>query len=315
MTDDTASAPPAGPMTPEACAQELKARFPKLFTGAPKPVKLKVQADIQQRAPGVFSKAALSAFFRRYTGSHSYLLALTKATNRFNLDGEPDGELAEEHRQAAREELERRRGAQNERRALEDQQRRNRGQLLWDFEHTTLTASNFCALKGLPVEELEGLLAMAREERAQAPAPEMHARHDRFERPRPGGDRTGPRGDRGDRGDRPAGDRPRGDRPSGQGPARGPGGGGDARGAGPRGPQDGPRGPRGPRPPGGGPGRPGGGAPHGPGGRPPRGPKPVTATPSGPADQAASAPPPVAPDVSSTPVVPSTPASDTTSNE
>ena len=57
------------------CAAELRQRFPALFAGAPKPLKLRIQADIQERAPGVFSKQALSAFFRRYTGSTGYLTA------------------------------------------------------------------------------------------------------------------------------------------------------------------------------------------------------------------------------------------------
>ena len=71
--------------------------FPALFTGRPKPVKLRVQADIQERAPGKFSKAQLSAFLRRHTGSTSYLIALTQAKTRFDLDGNPAGEISEEH--------------------------------------------------------------------------------------------------------------------------------------------------------------------------------------------------------------------------
>jgi len=150
--------------TPPDCAQQLKQLFPALFTGAPKPIKLKIQADIQERAPGVFTKQALSAFFRRYTGSTSYLIAVSKAKQRFDLDGQPAGELSEEHRQAAVDELARRRAKHDERRALEEQQRRNRAQLLRDYQSTTLTAPNFCALKGVAVDELEGLLEMARRE-------------------------------------------------------------------------------------------------------------------------------------------------------
>ncbi|MBN8511186.1 MAG: prop effector ProQ, partial [Burkholderiales bacterium] len=76
---EVAVAVPAGaaatatpPADPDACAAALRARFPALFGGAPKPLKLRIQADIQARAPGVFTKAALSAFLRRHTGRHGY---------------------------------------------------------------------------------------------------------------------------------------------------------------------------------------------------------------------------------------------------
>jgi ProP effector len=157
-------------------AAELKTRFPGLFTGRPKPVKLRIQADIQERAPGLFSKTQLSAFLRRHTGSTGYLIALTQAKTRFDLDGNPAGELSEEHLAVAKEELTRRKGlkqerdsAQQEQAALQAQQRRNRGQLLWDFERTTLTEGNFCVLKGTTPEELPALLELARKERAEAP--------------------------------------------------------------------------------------------------------------------------------------------------
>ena len=207
---------------------ELKALFPALFTGKPKPVKLRIQADIQARAPGRFTKAQLSAFLRRHTGGTGYLIALTQAKTRFDLDGNPAGEISEEHLNAAKEELARRRGVQQERQQLELQQRRNRAQLLWDFERTTLTEANFCVLKGVVPEELPGLLEIARRERAEAPPVEARREAPRREAPRrddrrPGGGRSHGRGPRrpehraeGDRrapprGDRPA--RPAGDRP------------------------------------------------------------------------------------------------------
>jgi len=232
-SDDTAAAAAPAPEAQPAAAPvvdasaELKALFPALFTGKPKPVKLRIQADIQQRAPGKFSKAQLSAFLRRHTGGTGYLIALTQAKTRFDLDGNPAGEITEEHLNAAREELARRRGlkqereqAEQERHRLEAQQRRNRAQLLWDFERTTLTEANFCVLKGTTPEELPGLLELARKERAEAPpaAPREARRDDR----RPGGagrpdSRGGPRRpeQRSEgRRDQPRGDRlPRGDRP------------------------------------------------------------------------------------------------------
>lgn len=166
--------------SPAECAQRLKQLFPALFAGAPKPLKLRIQADIQERAPGIFSKQLLSAFLRRYTGSTSYLLACAKAKHRFDLDGAPAGEFSEEHRQVAVQELARRRALQEERRELEENQRRNRAGLLRSFETTTLTPANFCALMGVAPDELDGLLALAREEaqqRAQHVAPRPRPSH------------------------------------------------------------------------------------------------------------------------------------------
>jgi sRNA-binding protein len=165
------AAPPASASASASadCAEQLRQRFPALFGAAPRPIKLKIHADIQARAPGVFSRQALSAFFRRYTMSTAYLIALTKATQRFDLDGAPAGELSEEHRQAAREELDRRRDRHEARRAIEQQARRERAALLHDFQRTTLTAANFCALKGIAPEALEALLEVARREAAERP--------------------------------------------------------------------------------------------------------------------------------------------------
>ena len=164
---------------PADCGPALKALWPALFSGAPKPLKLRIQIDIQAREPGRFGKPGLSAFFRRYTGSTSYLNAVVHGTTRFDLDGQPSGEITEEHRQVARDELARRRANQVTRRADEErarrdeaglleQQRRNRAGLLHDFERTTLTRANFCVLKQVDEAELDGLLAIAREEAAQA---------------------------------------------------------------------------------------------------------------------------------------------------
>ena len=163
-------------MTPAACATQLRQLFPGLFDGAPKPLKLRIQADIQERAPGVFTKQVLSAFLRRHTGSHAYLVALSKATHRFDLDGQPGDELSEEHRKVAQEELSRRRANHGAKLELEQQQRRNRATLLRDFQTTTLTPANFCALKGVPAEELDHLLDLARQEAEQAPAPDRRPR-------------------------------------------------------------------------------------------------------------------------------------------
>ncbi|GAA0755504.1 ProQ/FinO family protein [Ideonella azotifigens] len=262
-------------MSPAECAQALKSRFPALFAGAPKPLKLRIQADIQARAPGVFTRQSLSAFLRRHTGSTSYLIALSRAKTRFDLDGQPADELSDEHRQAAVDELTRRRGVTQQRREAEDQQRRDRFNLLRDFEHTTLTEPNFCALKGLTPEQLHATLAQARQELTEAPPqrefdrrPPRDGQFRDDRRPGGGGPRgpggPGPRGDgRGPgRGDGPRADGPRADGPRGDGPPPRREGGGPRRdGAGARGPRNsgprrhddrpqGPRGPAGGKPPG-----------------------------------------------------------------
>jgi ProP effector len=144
------------------CAIRLKALFPALFEGPIMPLKLKIQADIQQRAPGQFTKQALSAFFRRFTGKTSYLILLTRAQHRFDLEGQPAGEISEEHRNAAASELTRRRANLQARRDQEDKVRKQHLQLLQDYEGTTLTRANFCALKGIAESELDKLLAEAR---------------------------------------------------------------------------------------------------------------------------------------------------------
>ena len=166
--------PDAATLSPQACAEMLMQRFPALFSGAPRPLKLRIQADIRERAPGVFSKAALSAFLRRHTGRTGYLIALTRATHRFDLDGAPADEISAEHRQAARDELARRRTLSESREALLEEQRRNRAELLRAFESSSLSTANFCALKGVPVDELDGLLELARGE-AEARARQVPA--------------------------------------------------------------------------------------------------------------------------------------------
>jgi sRNA-binding protein len=177
-------------LTPAECAQALKARFPALFAGPAKPLKLRIQADIQARAPGVFTKQSLSGFLRRHTGSTGYLIALTRAPQRLDLDGQASEAVSEEHRLAAQEELARRRQSSENKRAEELaaqadqlQRRRNRATLLRDFERTTLTESNFAALKGLAVDEMRGILERARTEAAEMPP-------ERAEPPRRDGERA-----------------------------------------------------------------------------------------------------------------------------
>jgi ProP effector len=170
--DDAAAAKPEGQparIAQEDCGPQLKKLYPALFSNPPKPLKLRIQADIQARSPGLFTKPQLSAFLRRYTGSHGYLNALVKATHRFDLDGNPGDELSDEHRVAANEELARRRTNTQARVALENEQRANRATLLQEFEANTLPAAEFAAAKGVPEAELEPLIARARKEALEPP--------------------------------------------------------------------------------------------------------------------------------------------------
>ena len=181
----------AAELSPAACAARLADLFPAVFgRGGPRPLKLRIQADLQLRAPGVFTRKVLSAFLHRHTTSTAYLRARARATHRADHDGLPPGEVADEHRQAALAELERRRSISEARRAAERGAHREaqeaarreheaqhaargaRAALLRAYETTTLTRANFCALKAVPDVELDALLAQARLERdqlAQAP--------------------------------------------------------------------------------------------------------------------------------------------------
>jgi ProP effector len=93
--------------------------------------------------------------------------------------------------------------------AAEQQQRRERAQLLRDFERTTLTMPNFCALKGIEPEALEAALTLARQEAAEAPPAPPGQRPGRPPNRGPGGPQQRPQ-DR--RQDRPQQDRPPQDR-------------------------------------------------------------------------------------------------------
>jgi sRNA-binding protein len=123
---DAAVAPPpavAPDLSPAATGARLAELFPALFDGPDgkgtwRAIKLRIHADIQARAPGQFSKRALGIFFSRYTTTTPYLKALAApGAQRFDLDGQSVGEIAEEHRAAAVEELARRQAIAAERRA------------------------------------------------------------------------------------------------------------------------------------------------------------------------------------------------------
>ncbi len=128
-TPAASAATPSGVVSPAECGARLAALFPALFIapGAPgpfKPIKLRIHADIQARAPGEFSKRVLGIFFSRYTTTNAYLKALAApGAQRFDLDGQPAGEIADEHRNAAVDELARRHAIAAERRAAQQPRR------------------------------------------------------------------------------------------------------------------------------------------------------------------------------------------------
>ena len=195
----TAAAPLPG-LSPAASAARLAELFPAVFTpGQAKPLQLRIQVDIQARVPGVFSKKVLSIFLQRHTTSTAYLKTLLNTPQRVDLDGQPTGDVTDEHRAAAATELERRRALHDARRSAEREAqraaqrqaqeesrkafeaqrqaqqadeagRRERANLLHAFETSTLTRANFCVLKRVSEAELDATLAQARAEREQRAA-------------------------------------------------------------------------------------------------------------------------------------------------
>ena len=161
-------------MTAAECAEFLKEKHPALFAGAPKPLKLRIQHDIQALYPGVFSRQVLASFLRRYTHSGAYLKAILNGQHRFDLNGEAAGDITDEHRSVAEQSLKERQSRYEEQRQQErakqkeaELQREKRSAFLKDFESTTLTRENFSALKGIPMEDLEETLEKARQERVE----------------------------------------------------------------------------------------------------------------------------------------------------
>lgn len=199
-------------MSPAAVAKALAAHFPLLF-GAPRalPLKLRIQADIQARAPGVFTKKALSIFLHRHTTSTAYLKALVGTPTRHDLDGQPAGEVAEEHRVAATAEVERRRGIVEAKRLAEREAQRQ--------AYREAARAARAAGGGAPTGEGATAPADGSPDAARPPRPPRPPRPDGAPRgprppqeargPRPAQGERGPRGNPGDRPPRP----PRPDRP------------------------------------------------------------------------------------------------------
>ncbi len=195
-----APAPAVPELSPAATGTLLAQHFPALFgAGNVKPIKLRIQADIQARAPGLVSRKSLSLFLHRHTTSTAYLRALVASPQRFDLDGEPAGEVAAEHRDAATVEVERRRGIVMAKRQAERQAQRQ-NQRPPDRPGDRAAAGQ--AMGPAPAAQTEGAAAPGDLPPAagegQTPRP-----------PRP------PRPPHPARADRPPGGRPPGERPAG----------------------------------------------------------------------------------------------------
>ena len=132
MNTDTTPAQPeqtvaAKPrIEPRALLQRLQQASPAF--GECKPLALKIDAAILARFPE-FDRKTLRAALRMHTASTRYLKAVERASERFDLDGNPAGEVTEEQRAHASATLKERFATvarqQREKREAEEAERRH----------------------------------------------------------------------------------------------------------------------------------------------------------------------------------------------
>lgn len=91
----SASAAPRQRIEPRALLQRLQSAFPA-FRDC-KPLAIKIDASIVERMPDIDRKS-LRAALRMHTASTRYLKAVERAQQRFDLDGQPVGEVTDEQR-------------------------------------------------------------------------------------------------------------------------------------------------------------------------------------------------------------------------
>ncbi|MCV2216466.1 ProQ/FinO family protein [Thauera sp. Sel9] len=89
------NAAPRQRIEPRALLQRLQEAFPA-FRDC-KPLALRIDASIVERMPDIDRKS-LRAALRMYTASTRYLKAVERSQQRFDLDGQPAGEVTEEQR-------------------------------------------------------------------------------------------------------------------------------------------------------------------------------------------------------------------------
>lgn len=92
------NATPRQRIEPRALLQRLQEAFPA-FRDC-KPLALRIDASIVERMPDIDRKS-LRAALRMYTASTRYLKAVERSQQRFDLDGQPAGEVTEEQRMHA----------------------------------------------------------------------------------------------------------------------------------------------------------------------------------------------------------------------
>lgn len=126
----SSQAQPRPRIEPRALLQRLQAASPA-FRDC-RPLALKIDASILERFPD-FDRKCLRAALRIHTASTRYLKALERSKERFDLDGNPVGEVTEEQRIHAATVLKERFAAvakqQREKREAEEAERRRNEKL------------------------------------------------------------------------------------------------------------------------------------------------------------------------------------------
>lgn len=99
-TEATPAQPASGDVKqPRPTPRELLERLQEISPAFRecRPLALRIDKAVMERFPDVDKKVVRTAM-RLHTGSTRYLKALEKATHRYDLDGNPDAELTDEHR-------------------------------------------------------------------------------------------------------------------------------------------------------------------------------------------------------------------------
>ncbi|NTV95897.1 MAG: ProQ activator of osmoprotectant transporter prop [Thiobacillus sp.] len=94
-----------------------------------RPLALGIHKTLQERMPEL-TKDQVRTALRSHTGSTRYLKALAQAKERYDLDGNPAGEVTEEQRAQAAEQLKERFRKAAERRQEEEQAKKRQENLL-----------------------------------------------------------------------------------------------------------------------------------------------------------------------------------------
>ncbi|MDX9994452.1 MAG: ProQ/FinO family protein [Rhodocyclaceae bacterium] len=96
------SQPPRPPRQPDPVLATLASSFAVFRAG--QPLAIGIHKAIRERLPDI-GEAALRASLKAYTASTKYLKAIANSQQRFDLDGQPAGEVTAEQRQQAQDTL------------------------------------------------------------------------------------------------------------------------------------------------------------------------------------------------------------------